>query len=242
MPEIHVLWGDSDLQAEFYHLKNFEDLLYDAVHLLYFAHDVDPENDVHGYEYTFVRGSMLNAVLLFECGANCCMDALSLASPYAEDLDKLPFLSKYEFFLSRVAPGVAFDRGCTELQAAAELKSARDRYVHPKVKKKGFVPVGEGRLSAEFGRTKVLGVPHDPREWGRSTAVSTLRSVNGFFNLFFLEWCRFAPNTVYEILLGSEAAQVPSRLGVTVDCIGGLDRATKEWQIDFRFIGKTAEG
>ncbi len=184
---------------------------------------------------------MLNAFLLFECGANCCIDALSLAGSYGEDLDKLPFLSKYEFFLNRVASDAAFDRGRIEVQAAAELKSVRDKYVYPKVKKKGYVPIGEDRLGVEFGRTKIMGVPLNPREWGKSTALATLRAANDFFNLFFLQWCRFAPNTVYEILLGSDAAQIPSRLGVTVDCLGGLDRATKEWQIDFRFIGKTAE-
>src|SRR6267378_5771503 len=104
---------DSDL----YHLRSFEHLIYDAVHLLYLAHDVDIENDHDGYEFTYTRTSILNTLLLFECGANCCIDALNLPGAFEEDIDKLPFLSKYEFFLSRTNPDARFDRGCKQVQA-----------------------------------------------------------------------------------------------------------------------------
>src|SRR6266853_6514307 len=119
-------------KEDLYHLRGFENLVYDAVYLMYLARDVDPEKDKDGYEFTYARSSILNTLLLFECGANCCIDALNLPGTFAEDIEKLPFLSKYEFFLSRMKPDKAFDRGCEELKAVADLKKVRDSYVHLK--------------------------------------------------------------------------------------------------------------
>jgi hypothetical protein len=49
----------SSSQEGIYHLRGFEDLIYDAVHLLYLAHDVDVENDQDLYERTYIRTSIL---------------------------------------------------------------------------------------------------------------------------------------------------------------------------------------
>jgi hypothetical protein len=219
------------------HLRAFEDLLYDAVHLLYAAHDVDRERDTDGFKFTYIRSSVLNTLLLFECGANCCIDSLDLPSAFAADLDKLPFLSKYELFLSRINEN-AFDRGCHEIQAVAELKAIRDSYVHPKVRRSPYEQIAELVWDADFGTTKILGIPRNPREWTCAHAVLALRSANEFFNLFFLTWCGFDPNTVCEMLLSSNEVSIPASSSTYIDCIGGLDRAVKVWAIDFRFIGK----
>jgi hypothetical protein len=223
---------------EICHLRNFEDLMYDAVHLLYLAHDVNVEHDNDGYEFTYIRSSILNTLLLFECGANCCIDSLHLYRTFEEDIDKLPFLSKYEFFLGRVAPNTQFDRGRSEVQAVAELKAVRDSYVHPKVKKKEYEQVGELVWDADFGKTSLLKLPKNPREWSCAHGVAALKAANDFFNLFLLIWCKFDSDTVCEILLGSDAASIPSISSTQIDCIGGLDRATQDWNIDFKFIGK----
>ncbi len=137
-----------------YHLRSFEDLIYDAVHLLYLAHDVDRDRDKDGYEFIYTRTSILSTVLLFECGANYCLDALNLPGAFGEDIDKLPFLSKYEVFLGRTNPEARFDRGCREVQAVAELKAVRDSYVHPKVKKRKYSKVDD--IRPDFGETSVL--------------------------------------------------------------------------------------
>jgi hypothetical protein len=220
------------------HLRSFEDLLYDAVHLLYLAHDVDRERDHDGYEFTYIRSSILNTLLLFECGANCCIDSLNLPNAFEQDIDKLPFLSKYEYFLARVNDKEKFDRGCKEIQAAAELKAIRDNYVHPKVKKERYTQVGELTWDADFGKTRFLKIPRSPREWGCSHAALALGAANDFFNLFFLSLCKFEANTVCEILLNENAASIPATSCTAIDCIGGLNRAKQDWNIDFRFIGK----
>jgi hypothetical protein len=220
----------------FYHLRIFEDLLYDAVHLLYLAHDVDVAKDQRGYDYTCTRGSVFNSLLLFECGANCCIDALTLPQVFKEDIDKLPFLSKYELFLSRINPDAKFDRGCKEVQASAELKEVRDSFVHPKVRKRLF-STSEGAPN-DFGETTYLRVPRNPSRWHCIHAARALSAVNEFFNLFFLVWCNFDTDTVCELLLGYDRANIPAKSSTFVDGIGGLNRAVQEFGIDFRFIGK----
>src|ERR1700751_2692967 len=163
-----------------YHLRPFEELLYDAVHLLYLAHEVDREKDEDGYEFTYIRSSILNTVLLFECGANCCVDALKLPGALEDDIDKLTFLSKYEFFLNRVNPKAKFDRGSREVQGAAELKAVPDNYVHPKVKKQPWVQVADV-WDTDFGATGTLKIPRNPNHWTCTHAVVALRAANNFF-------------------------------------------------------------
>lgn len=222
-----------------YHLRNFENLLYDAVHLLYLAHDVDPEQDKHGYEFSYTRSSVLNTLLLFECGANCCVDSLALPGTFSDDIEKLPFLSKYEFFLSQIKPKQKFDRGCKETQAVAELKAIRDDYVHPRVRKKLYSKTDE--WGADFGNWPVLQFPKDGNRWRSDHAVSALKATNDFFNLFFLSWCKFDTNTVCELLLNSDAAHIPAISSIAIDCVEGLDRAVREFKIDFKFMGKRIE-
>lgn len=221
-----------------YHLKNFENLLYDAVHMLYLAHDIDSESDEHGYEATLTRGSIVSSLLLFECAANCCIDVLRLKGAYVSDIDKLPFLSKFEFFLSRIAPKAVFDRGCKEVQAVAELKALRDGYVHPKVRRASWEPIGNGSYTVAFQVTSQLGISLDPSQWGRTAAISAIRAANDFFNLYLLGWCAFNTNTVCGILLETETATIPATALISIDGVGGLTRAASQWGIDFRFIGK----
>lgn len=224
-------------QDDLYHLRGFENLIYDAVYLMYLAHDVDPEQDKDGYEFTYARSSILNTLLLFECGANCCIDALNLPGTFAEDVEKLPFLSKYEFFLNHTKPGRPFDRGCEQVKAVADLKRVRDSYVHPKVKKQKYSKI-EDEGGPDFKATPFLNIPNDSDHWGGYHAALALKSANDFFNLFFLTWCGFDTDTVCEILLSSGPAGIPATSSNVVDCIGGLDRAVKDWNIDFKFIGK----
>jgi hypothetical protein len=131
-----------------------------------------------------------------------------------------------------------FDRGCKQVQAAAELKAVRDMYIHPKVKKQQYVMVDENVWDTDFGVTNVLKIPKNPRIWGRSHAIAAIKATNDFFNLFFLCWCGFDANTVCEILLGSDAVAIPAKSSTVVDCIGGLNRAVTMFGIDFKFIGK----
>ncbi len=227
-----------DIEGREHHLRTFEDLLYDSVYLLYFAFDTkqdDYKDDVIG---SFVRSSILNSILLLECGANCLIDALNLPGQFYGDVDKLPFLSKFELFLNKINPEKEFDRGCREVQSISELKSIRDFYVHPKVKKAKYRKISENMWDADFGATKQLKFPRAPRNWKHEHAILALKSINDFFNKFFLDWCNLNSNAVVDLLLSSDKANLKQPIGAYIDCVGGLDRAVNEWNIDFRFIGK----
>jgi hypothetical protein len=227
-----------NLEDREHYLRTFEDLLYDSVYLLYFAFDTNQDDYEDDVISPFVRSSILNTVLLIECGANCLIDVLDLPGQFYNDIEKLPFLSKFEFFLNRTNSEQPFDRGCKEVQSISELKTIRDFYVHPKVKKAKYDRIGENAWNADFGNTNLLGFPRDPRKWRREHAILALSSVNDFYNKFFLEWCNLKANAVVDILLSSDKADMNYPIGAYIDCVGGLDRAVKEWGVDFKFIGK----
>lgn len=224
-----------------HYLRTFEDLLYDSVYLLYFALDINADAYEDDVISPLIRSSILNSILLLECGANCLVDALNLPSQFYKDIEKLPFLSKFEFFLGTINTGKKFDRGCKEVQAISELKSIRDFYVHPNVKREVYVKIAEDEdvWDVDFGNTNLLKFPRNPKEWQREHAILALRSVNDFYNKFLLEWCGLSTERNVDILLSSDKATMNSdAVGAYIDCVGGLDRAVKEWDIDFKFIGK----
>lgn len=224
---------------QLFHVKSFETLLHDSINLLYAAYDVDREIDDHDLEGAYARGSMMSTLLLFECAANCCTQALQLEGKFAEDVDKLPFLSKFEFFLGRVGKA-RFDRGCEVVQAVAELKTSRDRYVHPKVNKIRPLQVESNHYVVKAKKTKQLGISHDSIAWRRETSLASARCANDFFNQYFIGWCGFDSRTVCSILLDTDAAEIPSNASFSIDVIGGLDRAVSEFALDFAYLGKKA--
>lgn len=230
-----------NIEGTEHYLRTFEDQLYDSIYLLYFAFDTNQDeydDDVVG---PLVRSSIINSILLLESGANCLIDALDLPTQFYDDVERLPFLSKFEFFLARIDDGQRFDRGCSEIQSISELKSIRDLYVHPKVKKARYELISENVWDADFGYTKQLAFPRDQGRWNREHAVLALKSVNNFYNKYFLEWCGLKPDAVVDLLLSSDKIDLDFPTGAAIDCVGGLDRAVKEWGIGFEFIGKNVE-
>lgn len=227
------------------YLKCFEEQIYDSVNLIYLAEkhaDFDADDMNYFYYHTLCRSSVLSSALSFESAANCCIESLNVNDRFIKDLskeiDRLPALSKFEFILNELKPTKKFDRGCLIVQKAQEIKQIRDRYVHPKVRKKEWVEISKNVWDADFGETDILKVPIKFHRWKISHAIDVLRSVNEFFNLFFLDWCELDTNTVCGLLLQDEKATIPCNASVGVDFMGGLDHAVKEWKIDFKFIGK----
>jgi hypothetical protein len=43
---------------------------------------------------------------------------------------------------------------------------------------------------------------------------------------------------VVDLPLSTEKVNYEYPVGAAIDCVGGLDRAVKDWDIDFKFIGK----
>lgn len=239
-PLSHFIVSDQSHDEKFFHAKSFEHLLYDSINLLYLAFDVDRATDHNDLEGACSRSSIINSLLLFECAANCCMSALPLSNVLANDLDKLPFLSKLELFASQQKGASSLDRSRAEVAAAAELKALRDGYVHPKVVRRAISLVAPGYYEVESKRTGQLKLPKDPSSWHRECAVTVSRAVDSFFSYFFLEVCRFSADTVCSVLLDSSATEIPANCSTDIDAIGGLDRAVSEWGLAFAYLGKTA--
>jgi hypothetical protein len=236
----NIIISSQSLDESVFHAKNFEHLLYDSINLLYMSHDIDRETDEHDLERACARASIINTLLLFECAANCLVSALSFSRGLADDVDKLPFLSKFELCAGRIPGAQILDRGRIEVAAVVELKALRDAYVHPKVKKQKLVQVSEGHYETESKKTSQLSLSYNPAGWRREAAVSAARAANSFFNYLFLEACALTPDTVCEVLLDPSAASIPATSSTTIDCIGGLDRAVSKWGIDFAYLGKGA--
>lgn len=221
-----------------HYLRTFENQLYDSVYLLYFSFDTDQNLYKDDVISPFIRSSILNSILLLESGANCLIDALNLPNQFYKDIEKLPLLSKFEFFLIKTNNMRKFDRGCKEIQAISELKSIRDFYVHPKIKKAKYTKINDYSWHADHGETKLLQFPRDPNKWERSHAILALKSVNDFYNKYFLEWCNLQTDAVVDLLLSSDEANLSAPNGASIDFVGGLDRAVTEWSIDFKYLGK----
>jgi len=103
----------------------FSDLFADACSHAITAADIGPD---HKFELTAraVRATVVFAALSLEAGANACLETLEHAGRFRDDLDKLPFLSKYESFLRFHVPGSQFDRGKDEIQYIQQIKKLRD--------------------------------------------------------------------------------------------------------------------
>jgi hypothetical protein len=161
------------------HLRSFEDLLYDGVHLLYLAHDVDRELDNDGYEFTYIRSSILNTLLLFECGANCCIDSLDLPDQSSSSLEHRRGDGVLEIWTSPIVGTESIKRSvrcnvgvlvcahaaldstrkstsgtlCPPIQEAMIFRKGREKTRRPQKR----------HAQRRLGRTETIVEPHDPR-------------------------------------------------------------------------------
>lgn len=221
-----------------YHHKVFEELLHDAVLLAYMAHDQRKADDLSSLPSTLTRAAVISSCLLLECAANCCIDAMDKTGPFKDDIDKLPFLTKFEVFLDSLKGSTKFDRGSLRIQKIGELKTIRDSYVHPKVKKHDWIFESEAQKRVHLGYTKLLELPFDIRLWDPPHCVTALRAVNDFLAHYFGDLCAFDANTTCDVLLSDTKVIFPSRVNYAIDMVGELDRATNEWGLSFKWLGK----
>src|SRR3569623_818407 len=68
----------------------------------------------------FARAAITNAALLVECVSNSCLGSLALPKRLLEELDRLPALSKLDYYLfSRTRKHI--DRGSRETELAGDV-------------------------------------------------------------------------------------------------------------------------
>jgi hypothetical protein len=226
---------------DIHHERHFLDLLCDAVVLAQLSNDA-AENDEA--QFSLSRGSIMSSVFSLECVANCCIDYIPHGKQFKRDIDKLPFLSKFEVFLGLMFSDRKLDRGRSEVHDIQELKTIRDSLVHPKVKKyeiKKTSPTSGHWIVDDFPRLKI---PRDITGWQAKDAIVTLKAINTFFNYYFIELCGFDAKTTCSLLISYDRVAVPSKVPIYISHIPTLIRANNEWGLDFRFMGfkkKTAK-
>lgn len=148
------------------------------------------------------RASITNSALLLECVANSCLFSLALPNKLLEELDKLPALSKLDYYLFATATK-HIDRGCRETELAADVIKLRDHVVHPKPKS-GRLIQDEEAPYVDYGTTKALGIPFDVREWDHAAAQKIAKAVSSFLRKYFLEWCGLSKSRITTLLVVRE--------------------------------------
>ncbi|NMF91000.1 hypothetical protein [Aromatoleum petrolei] len=150
----------------------------------------------------FARSAATNAGLLLECVSNSCIGSLALPTRLLEELDKLPALSKLDYYLfSRTNKHI--DRGCRETELAADVLKLRDHIVHPKLKPGSLAGVGEEQY-VDYGATKALGIALDNREWTHEDGKKVADAATAFLSLYFLDWCGHDKGNATRVLVCRE--------------------------------------
>lgn len=219
---------------EYQYERNFYILFQDAVLFLNESDYAFDKEEYHDME-RFARASIINSTLILECGANCCLDTLKLSNSFKKDLDKLPVLSKYEYYLSVRNKERKFDRGCNEIQNAAELKRIRDLIVHPKVQRAKWERIDTFRRKADFGNTAKLKLPMTIEEFHRNDALICLRVLCTFLDHYFLNLCSFDPETTGTILMSSFEFHENSNTTIIIPDYWAEHQ--KKWSLRLGFIG-----
>ncbi len=219
---------------EYLYERNFYILFQDAVQFLNDSDSALAKEDYYGME-RFARASIINSTLILECSANCCLDTLNITNSFKKDLDKLPVLSKFEFYLSYKYKERIFDRGCNEIQNVAELKTIRDLIVHPKVQRTKWERIDEFRSKANFGATIKLKLPMTIEEFHRNDALICLRVLCSVLDHLFTNLCCYSSEITKNILICSFAFKEDSSTGVGTPEHWAEDQ--KKWSLRLGFIG-----
>jgi len=150
----------------------------------------------------FARSAITNAALLLECVSNSCLGSLPITTRLLDELDRLPTLSKLDYYLfSRTSKHI--DRSCRETELAGDVLKLRDHIVHPKLKPGFFARDGE-ELYADYGTTKALGIALDNREWTHQDGMKVADAATAFLRLYFLDWCGHDKGNATRVLVCRE--------------------------------------
>lgn len=192
------------------------------------AHHHNFESFLHRTrEATFSRAAIINSVLMLESSANCCIYQLDLQSRYFSDIDKLPVLSKFEFYLQRVNAENTLDRGATIIQKANELIGVRNLLVHPKPYKSQYRKIEENQFSIDLGETQFLKLPRSFLLCKHQYALDGFKAAMSFLNFFFLSLCSYNFHKVNNILLGDEVESTHLHDWIQIH---------EKWDVDVDFL------
>ena len=151
--------------------------------------------------------------------------------------------------------GKTMARGRIEVQAVQELKTIRDSFTHPKIKRTklttieddsiefksgaGFITniLGTGPTKTyDFGCTQYLNIPKNIT-WQAENAISVLHAMTKFMNYFFIDLCSYDSHTISDILISHEKISIPSKVDYDLIQIPELGMAKEKWKLNLTFLG-----
>lgn len=186
--------------------RNFDTLLFDSIDMLRYS--LDHSNDFD-FRNTLARSSMINSILLLELSANVCIESLELEKSISNEIDRLPILGKFDFYLRSNFRNKKLERGRIEIEGVRELKKLRDGYVHMKPHKLEWQMEKDGTGTADLDKTNKLNISKNPSGWDGESALKTMQTVHNFLMFFFIEKCKFNPTKVSSLLFSE--SKVPGK-------------------------------
>lgn len=182
---------------EIEYIRKFDLILVDSLEFLFLSMDY-PSYDEQNQR--FARSSIISSLLLIECAANICIASLNLEKNILNEIDRLPILGKFDFYLRVNFRKRHLNRGNHHIEIIKELKKIRDMLVHPKSHKLEveIQPDGTGKAEAEV--TRNLEVAYDPSFWDDSQALIILKAVHEFLEFFFKQQCKFSSTKTSNLL------------------------------------------
>lgn len=175
----------------------------------------------------YARSAITNAALLLECVSNSCLFSLALPTRLLEELDKLPVLAKLDYYLF-CRTGKHVDRGCREVELAADTLRLRDHIVHPKPKPGSNAGVSDNQY-VDYGATKGLGIALDNRDWNHNDGRKVSNAVVRFLKKFFHEWCGHEKGRVTCLLVMRERDLIHRELQAWVTICAPELKIIEKW-------------
>jgi hypothetical protein len=178
--------------------RNFTFLIEDSLSLLFLSEASKDYDDMQ----LFARSSAFFSILILEAAANCLIDTLCLEKQVFQDIDRMSIIAKYDFYLRVRGHQNGLMRGSKLVQGIQELKSLRDRIVHPKKSALVLRVIDEEteHMVGEYKKTPILKISDHYRAWDTSDAVAIARTVHSFLQDYFLNSCGMKPEQSCAIL------------------------------------------
>ena len=194
----------SKTPAPYLLIQSFFQLLSDAI---FFERSAKDSSDVI-IAQRYAKASIINSIMTLESAANSCLTQMKHSRKFLDEVDKLTSFAKFDLYaLYRNAPLI--DRGNTAVQKVAELKTLRDRFVHPKQEKaKLDISLDDtsdpdfAHIGLSFSRNPLNATRIDTSSefWFETDATNALLSVIEFFNHYFLTVLQLKHEEVIAIL------------------------------------------
>ncbi len=202
------------------------------------------EDSNSSFAQSLSRSSILASAFSIEAAANGALRQLSTSRSFREDIDRLPWSSKFEFLLLARNPNSTLDRGHSVFQKADEIFELRNRLAHGKTRHRSgkFRKNNSGTTNYEFNLdeeefTNLMRIPKQSGEWKCEHALDAFRAVVDFLNYFFRDLCKFTvPEAqrflVCEMKIGETYPQLIEQAHIHT-----IGQIKKDLDIEIGFLG-----